>query len=76
MKNKNNETVASMLKDIRVSKGYTQTDIANKLNKPQSYVSKYESSEKQLDFTELVCICEVLEIDLCEFYKNYIGKIK
>ena len=76
MKNKNNELVASMLKNIRVSKGYTQTDVANKLKKPQSYVSKYESSEKQLDFTELVCICKVLEVDLCEFCKEYIEKIK
>jgi len=75
MKNKNNEAVASLLKDIRVSKGYTQANIAKKLNKPQSYVSKYESSEKKLDFTELVFICSVLEVDFCAFYKNYIRNI-
>jgi predicted transcriptional regulator len=38
----------------------TQVEVARKLKKPQSFVSKYESGERNLDVVEFVAVCRVL----------------
>lgn len=52
------------LAQIRVAKGITQTKLAESLEKPQSYISKYESGEKRLDIAEFLEICRCLKIDI------------
>ena len=42
-----------LLKKIRVEAKLTQKELAQKLNKPQSYISKYESGERRLDYLEI-----------------------
>lgn len=51
------------LTKARISKNMTQTEVANKLGKPQSFVSKYESGERRLDVIEFIEICKSLDID-------------
>ena len=46
------------LKCIRQNSGLTQVALAGKLDKPQSYVSKYENGERRLDFIEVLEVCE------------------
>jgi transcriptional regulator with XRE-family HTH domain len=41
------------LKQARKAAGLTQAQVARKLSKPQSFVSKFESGERRLDFVEL-----------------------
>ncbi len=41
------------LKQARVEAKLTQIDVAKKLRKPQSFVSKIESGERRLDFIEV-----------------------
>ncbi len=38
---------------MRQEKGLTQVNLAQRLGRPQSYVSKYESGERKLDLPEL-----------------------
>lgn len=38
----------------------TQTELARRLRRPQSFVSKYESGERRLDVVELIEVSEVL----------------
>jgi transcriptional regulator with XRE-family HTH domain len=40
----------------------SQKIIANRLKKPQSYISKYESGERRIDVLEFINICEALGI--------------
>ncbi len=40
-------------RQARRSAGLTQVEVANKLGKPQSYVSKCESGERRVDVLEL-----------------------
>ena len=47
----------------RQAAGLTQQDVAGRLNKLQSFVSKYERGERRLDVVEFVAICRVLEVD-------------
>lgn len=60
-----------LLKQLRVDANLRQIDLAEKLNKPQSYVSKYESGEKILDFVEVNDICLALNIKLSSFSNQY-----
>lgn len=56
-----------LLRELRLSKGYRQTELAEKLGKPQSYVSKYEAGEKSLNIYELKEICIALNTRLSVF---------
>jgi transcriptional regulator with XRE-family HTH domain len=48
-----------ILTNFRATAQLTQAQLSSKLNRPQSYVSKYESGERKLTFIE------VSEIVLC-----------
>lgn len=45
--------------------------IAEKLNKPPSYISKCESGERRVDIVELSEICSAIGITLKEFVKEF-----
>ncbi|MGB3535907.1 MAG: helix-turn-helix transcriptional regulator [Microcoleaceae cyanobacterium] len=47
----------------RKSAGITQQKLAEKLGKPQSFVSKYERGERRLDIVEFLIIARALEAD-------------
>lgn len=55
------------LKDIRTQAKLTQTELADMLGKPQSYVSKYESGERKLDYLEVCAICHACNISIAQF---------
>jgi transcriptional regulator with XRE-family HTH domain len=61
----------SMLIEARTNSGLTQTQIAETLVKPQSYVSKYERGERRIDFPEFMELANVLKIDVEVFVNNY-----
>ena len=51
----------------RQSAGLTQVQVATRLGKPQSYVSKAENGERRLDFVEFVELARAMgikELDL------------
>jgi transcriptional regulator with XRE-family HTH domain len=56
-----------LLRDLREAAGLRQVDLAARLKRPQSFVSKYESGEKTLDFLEVREVCEALDILLGDF---------
>ena len=64
-----------LLKEARVAENLTQADVADRLGLPQSYVSKYESGERRLDFVETVLVCEALGMSIEEFAAAYSGKL-
>ena len=40
--------------------GISQQQLAERLGKPQSYVSKFENGERRLDLIELIEICQAI----------------
>lgn len=55
----------------REKSGLTQVQIADRLCKPQSFISKYERGERRLDFTEFIELANLLEIDVADFINCY-----
>lgn len=60
-----------LLVSAREMRGLTQVQVAERLGKPQSFVSKYERCERRLDFTEFMELADILCIDVTEFVEAY-----
>ncbi|HMZ56218.1 MAG TPA: helix-turn-helix transcriptional regulator [Nitrospira sp.] len=60
-----------MLADVRKQSGVTQVELAARLGKPQSYVSKYERGERRLDFVEFLAVADAVGADLVGFVAEY-----
>jgi len=60
-----------LLRQHRTAAGLNQTVLAKKLNRPQSFVSKYESGERRLDLVELHQICLALKVPFSDFAKKF-----
>ena len=59
------------LRELREEAGMKQVDVAKKLKKHQSYVSKYETGERRLDLIELEQIALALGLDLPALVSRY-----
>ena len=50
-----------------MSAGLKQSDLASKLHLPQSFVSKVETGERQLDIVELKKVCDAMGVSFMDF---------
>ncbi len=66
----------TLLKDLRQGKNLTQTELADLLGLPQSYVSKYETGERRLDFVETFFVCDALGIRIEDFAEAFSASLK
>ena len=70
--NEDRKALRELLKELRKDKaGLTQAELSRALGKPQSYVSKYEIGERNLDYVEVMEICKVLHISPEKFNTLY-----
>ena len=56
------------LREARRLAGLTQVEVAGRLRKHQSFVSKSESGERRVDFVELLAFAEIYEVDV-DFFR-------
>ena len=59
-----------LLIEARKAAKLTQAELSEKLELPQSYVSKYEREERRLDVIEFLQVAQVLEIDPLAFIEE------
>lgn len=52
-----------LLVELREQNGLTQVEVAQRLGRPQSYISKYERGERRLDLIELLDLAHAIEFD-------------
>lgn len=62
--------LCDLLREIRTETNFTQSELAKQLNKPQSFVSKYEAGERTLDVIEVFLICTILGVKFQDFAKR------
>lgn len=60
----------ALLRQMRLDAGLRQQDLANRLGKPQSFVSKFETGERRLDILELREVCAACDTSLSEFVQR------
>lgn len=65
----------TLLKELRLENKLSQTELAKLMGHPQSYVSKYETGERRLDFVETSVICETLGTNICDFAKRFTERV-
>jgi transcriptional regulator with XRE-family HTH domain len=56
------ERLRTLLIEGRKSVGLTQVELAERLGRPQSFVSKYERGERRLDVVEFVEVTDALRV--------------
>ncbi len=63
-----------LLVEVRRAAGLTQAELSRRLNRPQSFVSKYERGERRLDVIEFGEVAKALSVDpakvLGRFYRE------
>ncbi len=64
---KDYRNVIKKLKKARLDAGFKQSDVAQKLKKPQSYISKIERGERRVDITELKELAKIYKRDITYF---------
>ncbi|AGR61693.1 helix-turn-helix transcriptional regulator [Citrobacter werkmanii] len=57
------QLVIKTLRSARIEQGITQTQLAESLGKPQSFVAKVENGERRLDVIEFAVIARLLSLD-------------
>lgn len=65
------EKLRRLLRKVRLEAGLRQVDVAARLRLPQSFVSKYESGERHLEFAEVAEICSVLGVRLADLVRRF-----
>ncbi len=57
------------LREARLAAGLTQVEVADKLHRPQSFVSKCESGERRVDVVELMEFARLYRKELSDFVR-------
>jgi transcriptional regulator with XRE-family HTH domain len=64
-----------LLIKARKNAGVTQEQLAKRLHRPQSFVSKYENGERRLDVIELLQILQTIGVEPINFIKKIVKSI-
>jgi transcriptional regulator with XRE-family HTH domain len=73
LKYKNNERYAILierLKVLRKESGITQSELATRIGRDQTYISKIEGKQRRIDVIELQSFCEALGVDVLDFLED------
>jgi len=64
-----------LLREKRKRAGLSQANLAKRLGRSQSFISKYESGQLRLDLVELRSICQSLGISVSSFVRQFEKRI-
>lgn len=74
--NPDHKILVALLRNLRLEKKMIQSEVAEKLGRPQSFVAKYENSERRLDFVDVYYISIALGVSFNELCDTFERKIK
>lgn len=63
--------LCALLRQLRLEAGLTQVEVAERLDEPQSFVSKYETGERRLDMIELHYVAEAIGVPMGTLLKLF-----
>lgn len=68
------QRIAALLMELRKARGLLQQDVADRIGRPQGFVSKVESGSRRLDVIELLDFLRALDADPHEFIDRLIER--
>ena len=71
-----NIVLQELITNCRCEAQLTQQQLAKLLERPQSYVSKYESGERKLTLPEIRAIVECCGSNLVDFVNLYLAELE
>lgn len=71
-----NNALVKVLKSKRLALGLSQKDLAEHLNVQQSFISKIESGERDLVFSEVFEICTVFNTEFSNFVDEVLTEFR
>jgi transcriptional regulator with XRE-family HTH domain len=64
------ETLGSLIRDMRSDAGLRQEELAQRVGKGQSFLSKLETGERGLDVLELLALCKACGVSPTIFMRR------
>ncbi len=65
----------ALLRRLREDADLTQAELAKRLDRPQSYVSKVEVGERRLDVAELRALTDALGLEVVEVVREWVSSL-
>lgn len=65
-----------LLRDVRDRAGLRQSDLADAIDRPQSFISEYEAGQRRLDLVELRAVCLACGTTLRKLVDEYERRLK
>jgi transcriptional regulator with XRE-family HTH domain len=65
------ERLNQLLRQVRAEAGICQAELAERLGRRQSFVSKYELGQRRLDLIQLMAVCQAVGITATEFVTRF-----
>lgn len=69
------QALRELLISARKAAGLTQEQVARRLERPQSFVAKYEGGERRIDVIEFIAVAKALKRDPVEMFAQLVRKI-
>jgi transcriptional regulator with XRE-family HTH domain len=57
------EQLIALLHDARIQSGLTQTQLAQRIDEKQNFVSKYETGQQRIDLLQYITIARAMRFD-------------
>ncbi len=70
------QQLRALLRTLREGRRLTQTDVADRLAKPQSFVAKYEGGERRLSVIEFIDVVRALDANPSDVLQQLIKALE
>ena len=67
--------LGAYMRSLRLSRGVSQREVSEGLGLPQSFISKVERGERQLQVVEFVLMCRWLKLDAAETLGQFLSEL-
>jgi transcriptional regulator with XRE-family HTH domain len=68
------QTLIALLRELRTGQGVHQAVLGNRLGNTQTFISKVERGERRLDLVEFIELCEALDFDPANAFRQYLRR--
>jgi transcriptional regulator with XRE-family HTH domain len=68
--------LVGLLRQLREEAGLRQVELAERLDRHQSFVSKYEAGQRRLDLIELRAVARALGVSLSDLVRRFEEALK